>query len=174
MLHTDLDPAALEEVKLDVDLCTVDQLKVLNWLHGSYRSFSSLNPHQVSYTMAGRRGGRTKMVRRLQVAARYPGISLLWVFGYLGIIHLGFKHKTLVLACFGCPGTWELGSTEYPGFGVLYVPGFWGFFLRCAASTVCSIVFNSQLPCRLGVLDQSLSKMLGIFEISHQLDNLIR
>ena len=32
--------------------------------------------------MAGRRGGRTKLVRRLQVAARYPGIGRF--SGYLG------------------------------------------------------------------------------------------
>ena len=39
--------------------------------------FNLVSSHyKVSYTMAGRREGRTTMVRRLQVAARYPGLGL--------------------------------------------------------------------------------------------------
>ena len=98
ILHTDLDPATFEEIVLEVDLCTVSQLKVdpaescfsmmlppcpescklmiyssLNHqLHSSfYLLFASTI--QVSYTLAGRQGGRVKLVRRLQVAARYQG-----------------------------------------------------------------------------------------------------
>ena len=38
--------------------------------------FNLVSSHyKVSYTMAGRREGRTTMVRRLQVAARYPGLE---------------------------------------------------------------------------------------------------
>ena len=85
VLHTDLDPATLEEVSLDVDLCSVNQLKVPNRFHDI--DIVPFHPPQVSYTMAGRRGGRTKLVRRLQVAARYPGI---WGFsGYPGTWYLG-------------------------------------------------------------------------------------
>ena len=37
----------------------------------------------------------------------YPGIGFRWLPG------------TLVLGCFGCPGTWELGFLEWPGTLVL-------------------------------------------------------
>ena len=96
--------------------------------------------------MAGRRGGRTKLVRRLQVAARYPGVGVLLIPSYLGI------------------GNFRMA--RYPGIGLLWVPkylgigkyilstlvlgcllclGFWGCFC------VQVVGISKELPCCWGV-----------------------
>ena len=91
------------------------------------------NSPQVSYTMAGRRGGRTKLVRRLQVAARYPGIGLLWVPRYLGI-----------------------GKYTVPWFWGAFCAWVFGSVFTCAEVPLCSSGWNSQgVTLLLGCLGHS-------------------
>ena len=66
--------------------------------------------------MAGRRGGRTKLVRRLQVAARYPGIG----------IGIGIGIGTLVLVLGLVTWYWYWDWDWYPGIGMLWLPRYPG------------------------------------------------